>query len=151
MSDKVFVTVGVDNRIIPAGGNKDQVLAKASNDDYDIIWADASGGGGGGGGVTPHPGIPPMDSASGSTGQANGYARGDHFHPINVASDVQLVKMDGSASLGTEGSYARVDHIHPHDDYKAGLVLYESANIYPNVASLPDPGTPGRIAFVKIT
>lgn len=150
MSEKIYVTVGLDNRTIPSGGNKDQVLTKATDDDYDLVWADASGGGGGGG-VTPAPTIPPKDSASGSTGQANGYARGDHYHPINVSSDVADVQMDGTASLGESDNYARVDHVHPHDDYKDGFKLYAAANVYSSVADLPPAGTAGRIAFVKIT
>ena len=32
---------------VPPGGDEDQVLAKASSDDYDLEWVDQSGGGGG--------------------------------------------------------------------------------------------------------
>jgi len=42
---------------LPAGGTTDQILAKASNDDYDTKWEDApSGGGGGGTGTVTHTG-----------------------------------------------------------------------------------------------
>lgn len=33
---------------VPTGGNTGQVLAKASDNDYDMVWVDQSGGGGGG-------------------------------------------------------------------------------------------------------
>lgn len=33
---------------VPAGGTSSQVLAKASDDDYDLMWVDQTGGGGGG-------------------------------------------------------------------------------------------------------
>ena len=37
---------------VPAGGTDTQILAKASDDDYDTEWVDAPTGGGGGGGLT---------------------------------------------------------------------------------------------------
>ena len=147
---KVNVTVGIDDRVVPSGGNENQVLAKNSNTDYDFKWMDASGSGGGGG-VTPYAGIPTKDSSSGSTGQADGYARGDHFHPVNKSSNVLDVQMDGTANLGSSDYYALVDHVHPHDNYNTGFVLYESANIFNSVEDLPAAGTAGRIAFVKVS
>ena len=38
---------GTDGHGVPAGGNAGQVLAKATNSDYDTEWVDQSGGGGG--------------------------------------------------------------------------------------------------------
>lgn len=40
---------GADGVGVPAGGTTGQVLAKASNTDYDTEWIDETGGGGGGG------------------------------------------------------------------------------------------------------
>ena len=37
-----------ESRLIPSGGNNDQILAKASNSNYDTEWIDAPTGGGGG-------------------------------------------------------------------------------------------------------
>ena len=36
-----------DMHNVPAGGTSSQVLAKASDDDYDLMWVDQTGGGGG--------------------------------------------------------------------------------------------------------
>jgi hypothetical protein len=38
---------GADGVGVPSGGSTGQILAKASNDDYDSEWVDQSGGGGG--------------------------------------------------------------------------------------------------------
>lgn len=35
----------VDGKLIPAGGSADQVLAKSSNNDYDVGWVNQGGGG----------------------------------------------------------------------------------------------------------
>lgn len=146
---KVNVTIGVDNRVVPSGGNQGQVLTKASNDDYDLAWSDG-GGGGGGGSITPAVGPSPHDVDGGATGQNDNYAREDHAHELNIDDSVAPVMNGNAASAGTSDYYARRDHVHQHDDYKDGFVLYSSVNIFPNVASLPAAGTEGRIAFVKI-
>lgn len=52
---------------VPAGGTTGQVLAKASDDSYDVEWVDQAGGGGGGGG-----GSGTVTSVSVAT--ANGFA-----------------------------------------------------------------------------
>ncbi len=41
------------NRLLPTGGDADQVLVKASALDYDSLWGDDQTGGGGGGSVFP--------------------------------------------------------------------------------------------------
>jgi hypothetical protein len=48
----VEINEGVSGIGIPAGGNSGEVLTKASNADYDTIWAAGGGGGGGSGTVT---------------------------------------------------------------------------------------------------
>lgn len=55
---------------------------------------------------------PVADSASGSAGTGNGFARGDHSHPINVATS-GTPSPDGTGALGTAATYARTDHVHP--------------------------------------
>lgn len=48
------VTIEVEalgGTFLPAGGDEGQVLAKASDDDYDVEWVDQTGAGGGGGTV----------------------------------------------------------------------------------------------------
>ncbi|KAA6360788.1 MAG: hypothetical protein EZS28_043685, partial [Streblomastix strix] len=58
--------------------------------------------------------IPPQDSASGSVGTTNYYARNDHSHPINVetnASNIPIV--NGVGANGTSAYYSRHDHVHP--------------------------------------
>lgn len=149
MSNKVYVTVGVDDRVVPAGGQQGDVLTKASDDDYDFAWG-SGGGGGGGGNISPAQGPSPHDVAGGITGQSDNYAREDHAHELNLDDSVAPLMDGAAATAGTSTFYARRDHVHPHDDYKDGFVLYPSVNIYPNVASLPAAGVEGRIAFVKI-
>ncbi|KAA6358570.1 MAG: hypothetical protein EZS28_045903, partial [Streblomastix strix] len=56
----------------------------------------------------------PLNSASGSVGTTNYYARNDHSHPINVktnASNIPIV--NGVDAKGTSAFYARHDHVHP--------------------------------------
>ncbi len=154
---KVNVTIGIDDRVVPRGGTENQVLAKASDQDYHFKWMDSSGGGSsGGGGAGPSSVLPRRDGdgsehGEGSTGQSDDFARGDHVHPINVSDDVTEIEMNGSADLGEKLTYARTDHVHPHDDYKDGFKLYASANIYASIDDLPLPGNVGRIAFVKVS
>ncbi|KAA6360273.1 MAG: hypothetical protein EZS28_044200, partial [Streblomastix strix] len=54
------------------------------------------------------------DSADGSYGTVDSYARNDHSHPINVetnASNIPIV--DGVGNNGTSAYYSRHDHVHP--------------------------------------
>ncbi|KAA6317134.1 MAG: hypothetical protein EZS28_055149, partial [Streblomastix strix] len=72
--------------------------------------------------------IPPSDSASGSVGTTNYYARNDHSHPLNIttsippqdsasgsvetnASNIPIV--NGVGANGSSAFYARHDHVHP--------------------------------------
>lgn len=43
------------SKVLPAGGNRGQVLGKLSNDDYNVGWINQSGGGGGGSSVYVDP------------------------------------------------------------------------------------------------
>lgn len=36
----------LDPKLVPAGGNQNQVLVKVSNADHDVAWANQNGGGG---------------------------------------------------------------------------------------------------------
>ena len=148
MSNKVFVTVGVDRRNIPEGGDAGQFLVKASDADYDFVWADVSGTGAE---RQPSTGPSPKDTgASGVRGTSVNYARQDHQHPLNVDDSVNP-SMDGTVSPGDDDYYARRDHVHPHDNYSTGFVLKVSANVFNSVGDLPAAGTAGRIAFVKVS
>ena len=147
-NSKVFVTVGVDGRNIPAGGEAGQYLKKASSEDYDFAWESPESGGGGTGG-TPAVVKSPKDTGDGKLGAGLSYARQDHAHPLNVPT-TGLPKQDGTAARGTSDYYAAFDHVHPSDTFVSGLVL-DGANIFNSVDDLPAAGTAGRIAFVKIS
>ena len=147
MSAKVYVTVGVDKRSIPAGGLAGEFLVKASDDDYDFVWSEVSGTGAE---RQPSTGPSPKDTgALGIRGTSVNYARQDHQHPLNVEDDVTPM-MNGTASAGDDDYYARRDHVHPSDTYSAGFIL-DAANIFNSVDDLPAAGTAGRIAFVKVS
>lgn len=146
MSNKVFVTVGIDKRGVPAGGDSGQFLVKASDADYDYIWSDVSGTGAE---RQPSTGVSPKDTSTGVRGTSVNYARQDHQHPLNV-DDTTTPSMDGTVSAGDDDYYARRDHVHPSNTYPSGFILDEN-NIYDSVSDLPAAGTAGRIAFVKVS
>lgn len=54
---------------------------------------------------------PIPDSSSGSAGTGNGFARGNHSHPLNVATSGTPANL-GTAANGTSANYARQDHVH---------------------------------------
>lgn len=151
MSNKVYVTVGVDRRNIPEGGEAGQFLVKASDDDYDFVWSDVSGTSAE---RQPSTGVSPKDAynatKAGIRGTSVNYARQDHSHPLNVPT-TGLPQMDGTAAIGTSDYYAAFDHRHPHDTYSTGFVLNVSANVFDSVEDLPAAGTAGRIVFVKVS
>ena len=154
MSNKVFVNVGVDGRNIPAGGEADQFLVKASDADYDFVWANVSGTGAE---RMPATGPSPKDTgADGVRGTSVNYARQDHQHPLNV-DDTTLPSMSGTANAGDDDYYARRDHVHPSDTYASGfepagnIILTDNVHIFDSVDDLPAAGTAGRIVFVKVS
>jgi len=118
---QVYVNVGVDGRSIPAGGESGQVLQKASDEDFDLIWTTPAGG--------TSANIPqptntksPKDGGTdgtGTVGTSVAYARQDHAHPINVATS-GVPSADGTASLGTAYTYAKSDHVHPLNEAPSG-------------------------------
>lgn len=55
---------------------------------------------------------PIPDSSSGSAGTGDGFARGNHSHPLNVATS-GTPSLDGTGANGTSDKYARQDHVHP--------------------------------------
>ncbi len=154
MSDKVFVSVGVDGRNVPAGGEAGQYLKKASNADYDFEWESPDSGGGGAEG-TPAVIKSPKDTGDGLLGSGVAFARYDHAHPLNVPSVATNPQMDGTAAMGNSDYYAPLNHIHPSNNYPSGfapvgnILLTSGVHYYPNAASLPAAGVAGRIAFVK--
>lgn len=56
----------------------------------------------------------PNKDGTASAGSASKFSRGDHVHPLNVASS-GTPAMDGTASRGSAATYARSDHVHPTD------------------------------------
>ena len=84
----VYVSVGVDGRSIPAGGESGQILQKASDEDFDLIWTTPAGGASAN---IPQPAtiMSPKDGGTdgtGALGTSVSFARQDHAHPINVAT-----------------------------------------------------------------
>lgn len=156
MSEKVYVQVGVKGRALPAGGESGQILQKASDKDFDLIWTTPAGGTSGN---IPQPSVslPLPDAAGGVIGTGIAFARQDHQHELNVSSDVTDIQMDGMASLGSEDTYARTDHVHQSDTYAAGfqpagdIILTENLHIFNSVDDLPAAGVAGRIVFVKVS
>ena len=59
----------------------------------------------------PSESTPIPDSSSGSAGTGNGFARGNHSHPINVATSGTPANL-GTAANGSSANYARQDHVH---------------------------------------
>ena len=115
----VKVQVGIKGRNMPAGGKALQVLAKNSDNDFDVIWTTPAGGAAAN---IPQPAVTVSgpDCKDGSVGVGESFARNDHQHELNVSSTVADVKMNGdNASLGTKNTYARTDHVHVHDSTKA--------------------------------
>ena len=59
----------------------------------------------------PSESTPIPDSSSGSAGTGNGFSRGNHSHPLNVATSGTPANL-GTAANGTSANYARQDHVH---------------------------------------
>ncbi|KAA6365231.1 MAG: hypothetical protein EZS28_039242 [Streblomastix strix] len=58
--------------------------------------------------------IPNSDSADGSYGTVDSYARNDHSQPINVQINASIVSVvNGVGNNGSSAYYSRHDHIHP--------------------------------------
>lgn len=112
MSDKIYVQVGVKGRALPPGGESGQILQKASDKDFDLIWTTPAGGTSGN---IPQPSVslPDPDVDGGNIGSGIAFARQDHQHKLNVSTVSTDVKPDGTRSLGSAGTYARTDHVHP--------------------------------------
>ena len=132
MSDKVYVQVGVKGRSLPAGGEAGQILQKASDKDFDLIWTTPAGGTSAN---IPQPAVvvSPADSNGGAVGTGVSFARHDHSHELNVATS-GTPAMDGTASLGSATTYARADHVHPHDTNLL-LQVYPVGSIYMSINS----------------
>lgn len=59
----------------------------------------------------PSESTPIPDSASGSAGTGDGFSRGNHSHPLNVATSGTPANL-GTAANGSSANYARQDHVH---------------------------------------
>ena len=156
MSNILNVIVGIKGRALPPGGESGQILQKASDKDFDLIWTTPAGGTSGN---IPQPSVslPDPDVDGGAIGTGIAFARQDHQHKLNVSDTLTDVKMDGTRSLGSAGTYARTDHVHQSDTYAAGfqpagdIILTEDLHIFDSVDDLPSAGIAGRIVFVKVS
>ena len=121
MSEKVYVQVGVKGRALPSGGEAGQILQKASDKDFDLIWTTPAGGTSAN---IPQPAIiaPYADTPAGDVGTGVSFARHDHKHPMNV-DDTVNPQMDGTADPGDDAYYARRDHVHPRNTENAVVQL----------------------------
>ncbi len=145
MSDKIYVQVGVKGRALPPGGESGQILQKASDKDFDLIWTTPAGGTSGN---IPQPSVslPDPDVAGGAIGTGIAFARQDHQHKLNVSTTATDVKPDGTRSLGSAGTYARTDHVHPLNvdatvPEDLGVAAAGSATVYAkrdHVHAMPD-------------
>lgn len=59
----------------------------------------------------PSDSTPIPDSSSGSAGTGDGFSRGNHSHPLNVATSGTPANL-GTAANGSSSNYARQDHVH---------------------------------------
>lgn len=91
---------------VPAGGTQGQVLAKASNTDYDTEWV---AGGGGGGGVDPYTDPPEDLGNAASAGSVSKYSRGDHVHKKPSPGDIGAIAAPSSPSSGNVLTYDGTD------------------------------------------
>ena len=117
MSEKIYVQVGVKGRSLPQGGEAGQILQKASDKDFDLIWTTPAGGTSAN---IPQPAVvaPLADAPSAAVGTGVSFARHDHVHPMLVNDSVNP-EMDGTADPGDDNYFARRDHVHPSDTTKA--------------------------------
>ncbi|KAA6379818.1 MAG: hypothetical protein EZS28_024656 [Streblomastix strix] len=83
--------------------------------------------------------VPLVDSAIGAAGIKNGYARGDHQHPLQVSSVLPSADT-AEGEAGTANTYSRSDHTH-HVNLSNDVPLKDSAtgtagrsNIYASAA-----------------
>jgi hypothetical protein len=99
---------------VPAGGATGQVLAKASDDDFDTEWVDQAGGGSGA-----------VDSVNGQTGEVVlsyedvGAAAEEHEHEISDVSGLQTA-LDGKAASSHTHSISNVSGLQAALDSKSG-------------------------------
>ena len=159
MSNKVYVTVGVDGRNIPAGGEQGQMLVKNSNDDYDFVWANVSGTSSE---RMPAQNVSPKDTnadplypSGGSRGNQMTYARQDHAHPLNVPTTGTPQK-DGTGAIGNSDYYAAFNHVHPlnvssdvTELQEIGTAALGTAGTYARTDHVhPDTGIKAEIALI---
>lgn len=151
----VGIKVGVKGRTLPSGGEAGQILQKNSDKDFDTIWTTPAGGASAN---IPQAAttLPLSDTNGGSVGSGVSFARSDHQHQLNFANSGTPHKDSGNGSRGSGTTYSRFDHEHPENDYPNGfassgnIILTEEVHIFDSVEELPEAGTAGRIAFVKV-
>lgn len=70
----------------------------------------------------PSESTPIPDSANGSAGTGNGFSRGNHSHPLNVAESGTPADL-GTPANGSSPKYARQDHVHDLNAVIAACLL----------------------------
>lgn len=70
----------------------------------------------------PSDATPLADSANGSAGTGNGFSRGNHSHPLNVADSGTPANL-GTPANGASTIYARQDHVHDLTSVVAACLL----------------------------
>ena len=111
MASKILITNGkyVDDQMgngVPKGGITGQILTKASNTDYDVVWGS---GGGGGGTVTGVTGTSPIVSSGGNTPAISiplGTSSADGYLSATDRTNFQTAYTNRITSLTTTGTGA---------------------------------------------
>lgn len=122
---------------VPAGGTSGQYLAKASNDDHDLVWT--SGGGGGSsdyGDLTNKPSIESVTLSGNKTAGDLGLAKATDIPAAYTSNPAAL----GTASPGSSTAWARGDHVHAKPTYsKSDVGLGNVDNVQQYSANNPPP------------
>lgn len=133
--------------IIPPGGTKDQVLAKASDDDYDFYWMSVSGLP-----IVTSAGIAaPIKSVMYFAGDLSDIPEGWALcDGQNGTPDLRGKVIVGASnvSTGAKGTDTTADEAAPISGLAEGTAVQVSAALYPIMNLSAEPtGTPGKSAY----
>lgn len=82
----------------------------------------------------------PQKDGTGAAGSGTTWARGNHVHPLNVATSGVPASLGQNAALGSATTYAKTDHVHPYPTAaQVGAVSSSDVKfkIYKSVEDLP--------------